>query len=372
MSLPNPKATTDKIDFHKHREYVEEDTLADFETVIWSWINHLSSPEIAEFVLRDNHNVNNKVRRKVQAENISLYIKQAHSLYEAAKSTKFNTAPLLYYYSFLNLGKALCEVKYPNFHKNNASRKHGLSWKPTNSSLGNEIRISTRGVWHCIYEVLTDTNSSLPNGIPLNMKKLFSYCGEITSEYESAIGRNDVLIEVVDPFFMTDGEKCWITFSIYKEQLRIIKLSRRKFLSMVSSQDRFKEVKSYSDILYTFELKNAKDLKGENQRDMYKLFCKELKELNLYTNIGLGNIEYHIPSQYNLRFKIPQILAQYSILYWLSSLVRYDPHEIESIQKSKYWYLIDGFMNQSRIWLLELFSWELYNTEKLLTSARIS
>jgi len=32
--------------------------------------------------------------------------------------------------------------------------------------------------------------------------------------------------------------------------------------------------------------------------------------------------------------------------------------------------LIDGFMNQSRIWLLELFEWEFYKTETTLRLVR--
>jgi hypothetical protein len=37
---------------------------------------------------------------------------------------------------------------------------------------------------------------------------------------------------------------------------------------------------------------------------------------------------------------------------WLGSLERYDPHRGATLQESKYWILIDGFLNQTKIWKL--------------------
>lgn len=58
---------------------------------------------------------------------------QAFDLYQAANTAKANTAPLLYYYAFLNLAKVLCEIKNPRFHKMAESRGHGigLAWRAT-------------------------------------------------------------------------------------------------------------------------------------------------------------------------------------------------------------------------------------------------
>jgi hypothetical protein len=63
-------------------------------------------------------------------------------------------------------------------------------------------------------------------------------------------------------------------------------------------------------------------------------------------------------------------MVLYTLTFWLGSLVRYDPHSLSDLMNSRYWELIDGFMNQSRIWLLELFEWEFYKTQTILTSAR--
>jgi hypothetical protein len=57
-------------------------------------------------------------------------------------------------------------------------------------------------------------------------------------------------------------------------------------------------------------------------------------------------------------------------LFWLASLVRYDPHSVQYLMDSHYWVLVDGFMSQCRPWLLEQFRWALYNEEMTLTTSR--
>jgi hypothetical protein len=73
--------------------------------------------EVADGILKEFHMVSNSRTRPTIAKNLQWYIGQAFELYESARNAKANTAPLLYYYSFLNLAKALCEIRYPRFHK---------------------------------------------------------------------------------------------------------------------------------------------------------------------------------------------------------------------------------------------------------------
>ena len=54
----------------------------------------------------------------------------------------------------------------------------------------------------------------------------------------------------------------------------------------------------------------------------------------------------------------------------MGSLVRYDPHSVHALMDSAYWMLIDGFVSQSRLWLLELFQWALYDAEITLWMSR--
>lgn len=97
---------------------------------------------------------------------------------------------------------------------------------------------------------------------------------------------------------------------------------------------------------------------------------KEINAMNLFVHMGEEGIEYRIPVQTQLPFRIPQILQLYSLTFWLGSLVRYDPHSVAWLQESKYWILIDGLLNQSITWLLELFEWQLYQRQTFLKSVR--
>jgi len=92
--------------------------------------------------------------------------------------------------------------------------------------------------------------------------------------------------------------------------------------------------------------------------------------MNLVIHMEDGSLVYKIPVQTQLPLRLPQISILYSLIFWLGSVVRYDPHSVAALQESRYWILIDGFLNQSRIWLLELFEWQLYQEETTLKSMR--
>ncbi len=94
-----------------------EATIGDPEIIKWTSINHLCASEVADATLSDVYGIKNKRLRDAATYNVKVYIKQAYEFYKAAKSISSRTAPLFYYYSFLNLAKAVCEMKKPKFHK---------------------------------------------------------------------------------------------------------------------------------------------------------------------------------------------------------------------------------------------------------------
>jgi YaaC-like Protein len=101
-----------------------------------------------------------------------------------------------------------------------------------------------------------------------------------------------------------------------------------------------------------------------------QLVVAEVGAMHLFVYLDHDGLHYVIPIQTRLPLRLPQLLVLYSIMFWLGSLVRYDPHSVAELQDSEYWLLIDGFMSQSRLWLLELFEWELFGAEISTRSAR--
>ena len=97
----------------------------------------------------------------------------------------------------------------------------------------------------------------------------------------------------------------------------------------------------------------------------------DILDLNFFAHFGdAKDLEYSAALQTSLPLRVPQMVVSYTLLFWLGSLVRYDPHSVYELMDSPYWVLIDGFMTQSRVWLLELFQWALYQKEITLHTAR--
>jgi len=133
--------------FHLYADSTDEFTLGHPETIIWSSIRHLRSGSAARRIAAEVYGVSSKRERDEIAWNLKLYIEQASEFYEAAASAKPNTAPLIYYYSFLNLAKALCELQNPRFHQKAECYAHGLSWKPDTKKLADPAKetVTVRG-----------------------------------------------------------------------------------------------------------------------------------------------------------------------------------------------------------------------------------
>ena len=116
--------------------------------------------------------------------------------------------------------------------------------------------------------------------------------------------------------------------------------------------------------------KILKNLIKNINKGLFVILEKEIKALNVFSSLDKEGLSYSIPIQLNMPIILPQIMVLYSLIFWLGSIVRYDPHSVADLQDSEYWILIDGFTNQSRVWLLELFEWEFYKWETTLQSAR--
>jgi len=178
-------------------------TLGDPEKIIWSSIRHLCVPEVAHSILVGTHKIQSQKSLKEIIPNIKVYITQASKFYDAAQHATTDTAPLLYYYSFLNLAKVLCEIRQPRFHKRPESYRHGLSWKPSADFLvymeKETIYATTRGVWHVLLDALEGQPPRVPNPMTFRIKDLFALCPNTTVEYEATYHQPTRLIELIDP-----------------------------------------------------------------------------------------------------------------------------------------------------------------------------
>jgi YaaC-like Protein len=253
--------------------------------------------------------------------------------------------------------------------------KHGISWKPDIHKFADprteKVRITTKGVWHALWETLTGRPCPAGNPTPLRVRELFAYCPEISVESGQALGIGLWLVDLVKPDVLYDKKQheAWVKFSIKKEELTGFRISAPSLLAQgKTSRSNYVEVKSADSKWRTFQSTPPKPLRSV-QAPPTALYG-DIQGLNVFAHLGRERLQYSIPVQQRLALPMPQLMVYYTILFWLGSLVRYDPHTVDFFMDSGYWVLFDGFMTQSRLWLLELFQWAFYKTEITLWSSR--
>lgn len=366
MALPKARDGV-SIGFHLYSGISKESTRGNREQIVWSSIKHLCTAGVADRILHYTYRITNKKLRNQVATNIKLYINQAFAFYSAALKSETNTSPLLYYYCFLNLAKALCEIKHPNFHQMQECYRHGISWRPNSEYMVDltkeSVYLSNRGVWHILWEKVTGQTSNLLNPTYLKIKNLLSCCPELSTEYERVFSGPSKYIDLIEPdiLFDTINDEFWIKFSVSRNDLRYARLSRHKFINLISNGNNwYRQVKSTESHLLTFELAIPKKLQTNPPQTYSSLLESEIKSMNPFVHPGTDDFDYYVPIQISLPVQLPQLLLLYTLIFWLGSLVRYDPHSIAYLRESRFWIIIDGFLSQSRLCLLELFEWEFY------------
>ena len=165
-------------------------------------------------------------------------------------------------------------------------------------------------------------------------------------------------------------DEAWLRISVERDWLGLYGLTGPRFIAqMKTPRSTYVEVKPETKALRTFE--SAIPQKVGSFKTPVLAIRSDILGLNLFAGFGDGaELAYSFPLQTRLPVVLPQIIVSYTILFWLGSVVRYDPHSVHDLMESPFWILIDGFMTQSRIWLLELFQWALYQKEITLHTAR--
>ena len=235
------------------------------------------------------------------------------------------------------------------------------------------VSLTERGVWQVLWESLRGETCPAQGSERLPLGELFSGSVEIGLELERTFGRPIQAIGLVEPQVLTDeaSSQVWIRFSVSKDDLKSFRLSRPRLLQLIADANfQYIEVLSDNCDLWTFELARPKRWAGRSREEPFDVIGAEIRALNPFVFIHLDDVVYYLPIQARLPFAIPQLMVSYTIMFWLGSLVRYDPHSVADLRESKYWILIDGFVNQSRAWLLELFEWELYHKITHLRTVR--
>jgi hypothetical protein len=234
------------------------------------------------------------------------------------------------------------------------------------------VSVTGRGVWHLLWEAFVGTTCTAANPTRLKIKELFSYCPEIGIEYEKSFGGVQKFVDLDKPDILYDeaADEAWIRFSVHRRDLKLQRMTAPALLRQIqSSRTGYTEVKATEPESRTFQ--STVPTKVTSEKEVLAAIRGNIAAFNAFVRLrGEQELDYCVPIQNHLPIRMPQVLVLYTILFWLGSLVRYDPHSVENLMDSRHWILLDGFMSQSRVWLLELFEWAFHEVETTLYSAR--
>jgi YaaC-like protein len=236
---------------------------------------------------------------------------------------------------------------------------HGLSFNPTRGKTiaGDVLRLNA-GVFPLLYE--KRTGQQLPLTEKLEVKRLLANCPELMDELdETGIGKatfSNVMYAAV-----RDAQECWSVLALDRpEDLGTGTPSRRlldRFYLAIDPPQLWQELFAVSPRLPTvgnlhfFEQRTKYPLSGTIQ-DIATRTWTELSEILDYSTHEAYDA-LMCPSLYKSRmFSMPASLARYALMFYVSSLVRYKPSQLDPQSNGRQAWLLDSFTNEASLLLL--------------------
>jgi hypothetical protein len=302
------------------------------------------------------------------------YIRQAKTFYEAADALHHRAGALIYYYSFLNIAKALIFLKNPAFVDHNLH--HGIKSRPTIGSLGEQhIQITQDGALQRFYKLVTGQEIA---GAKLKVADLLGYCSDVQYEY--------VRLKYGEPVSFP----CRLVIGLDRDQKHAFSL-----IAVLNGQHpAFENLRNY--IENNFE--EVEIAKGA-ARDMFGMLAEEMATTRFFESKKewvspatseiltndvaslLSNLISYNPFNDDRLFVInhpittpkiapmQELIAIYCSMYFLSSLVRYRPELLEAMLSTKDAWLIERFIKSAPLTFLRL-ARNLFDKEYLAFTSR--
>jgi len=243
---------------------------------------------------------------------------------------------------------------------------HGLNhhFKPGKLST-QSISVDSRiGVFNKFYEITT--NTQILSETKLDVVPLLGYCSDISHEYRTAGYGNSRQAPVRFRVMVNKQDKTvWPTIAVLNfEALSPYKQALTDFLSYFEQVEVNKQylaqcfnLNVWESFYYVcFESKSTYSYIGSDiipepqiRQDAYNAM-KNLFMSNPY----LDDFDFVLTTPLKKTLQIPfnEPLAIYVVMFYLGSLVRYNPHYLEKLLNSKDAWIIERFSNSSTITFL--------------------
>jgi hypothetical protein len=287
------------------------------------------------------------------------FIRQAKTFYEAAELLHHRASPLNYYYCFLNLVKAYICIHEPDLVSQRID--HGLSAKVADGNLSKQsVKILDKGVFPILYQKYF--NSKLPSKTEIGFVDALGYSSDIAHEYTDAgfgqfkslwchyrvcINNDNAypLISIGNFDYLKSYISEMENFEKYFSEINITKNNAKDILGIGS--DNFGLYK-YFESKEAYKRSDKEYLKKINN-DCYSVL-KDMSNWKIYDSEN--DFFINLPIDKSGKIKFNELFSVYLCMFFLGSLVRYNPDYVESLLASKDSWIIERFIRGSPITFL--------------------
>lgn len=285
------------------------------------------------------------------------YIRQAKIFYNAAEVLDYRASSLIFYYSFLNLVKAFIFVTDPNFVDRRMS--HGMGYVRKGRSFTKQaITTHQSGVMPRFYSL--SFGETIKPKTSLKIVDLLGYCSDVALEYGQAgfgqhklhpfmisinINKND---GVAFPLISIGGfrglerfQKSLKDFHKYFEEVKLETFHSKQLFDLLAEDARFY---GFFESRKRYALKDGAVIQPPILLDVIVPLRKFIS-FNPYMD------QYDCilaqPFRLNHQILMNEVMAIYINMFFLGSLVRYQPAYLESIFASRNSWIMERFVKSA-------------------------
>lgn len=279
------------------------------------------------------------------------FVRQAESFYRAAVPLTWKSAPLNYYYSFLNLAKGILTLHGELPHR---KVRHGLSSvsPSVNSGVGDWRVVVRDGVFPLLYQ--QRFAQAIPQGTELSVCQLLAYSSPVQSQYqESDFGMPKTI--PCNCVLRTSSGDAWTLLAMPK----VAKISAHPLLGP-SLAANYREVEPPKDFareafgfhavatasMQFFEAIDTVPFDGIQSSDLLEPLLEALPDAVEAPTVSedsqfVLNLPYDTGSGF---FPMSEMVATYAVIFFLSELVRYYPERLDHISETNDGWVVESFV----------------------------
>lgn len=337
----------------------------------------VSNPQFA--VLQD-------VQQKQAWREFRAYVRQAEGFYRGACVLPWKSSPLNYYYSFMNLVKALAVARgvlLPQPGRDPRVLQHGLSARVV-AGPPDSWRLVARGadgLFSLFYRLMVGV--PIPDNTELDTRRLLGYVSPIGWQLAKSGGGATMGWFACKWVIVTDSAAgCWDIIAVPRDA-DIARLpagfdaAYEEIPADAAKAFAFAQLNLHAAEANEFRFLQRKvpiPSPAPNQYDVATIerLLKECAGDSVFEYLGGMDYQFALGMPYAVvggNVPMNECVASYAVMYFLSSLVRYHPDYMDSIGESNDAWLIESFAKSTPLSLVRYFVSAILGYTLLIESA---